>query len=58
MDNLDKAFEELGKLTAPKKELLSGELGDEILNDILGKKPKVKKPRTIKIVKPHGQTKP
>jgi len=47
--DLDKPFEDLGKLVKPKKKALSGELGDEMLDAALGRphkkwdKPKTKR---------------
>ena len=35
-ESLEEGFREVGKITAPKKELLDGTLGNEILNDVLG----------------------
>ena len=42
-ESLEEGFREVGKITAPKKELLDGSLGQSILDDCLGIERKKKK---------------
>ena len=36
-DNLEESFRDVGRMTTPREELLNGTIGDQILDDVLGR---------------------